>query len=436
MNPPITQPCAQRHRFREEVWTAVRVEAGEPVVVNTGDARLFYQKLDGTDQIIGVRQAVEPQPDPVTYNLLLLSFYLAIALVIFLWIWPLSRDLNKLEKQTKLLGSEIVPDELRIAPTSAVYDLASDFNRMSRRVRDLLASHKEMTYAVSHELRTPLARMKFGLEMANDMQDVQKVKQQLAGVREDVTEMDALVNQLFAYAGFENSDQKLDFQSGDMGALIHQLILRVQSNPTHAQLSFEFKSELNDDAVICEWYLMERAILNLLHNAQRYAKHTISITLRKSAEHFQVIVDDDGPGIPEPERQRIFQSFIRLTDHTNAQTRGLGLGLAIVSKIMQWHGGRAFADASPSGGARRLVQQREGGGRIRREGRPDVAGAAHELVVGLVDLEDDLVAAPGAVEKNVHATHDPGGSRQLACRECTGPHDDSAIRANGDDGVA
>ena len=330
--------------------------SGEPVVVNTSDARFFYRKFGDAEQIIGVRQAVEQQPDPIAYNLLLLSFYLAIALVIFLWIWPLSRDLNKLEKQTKLLGSEIVPDELRIAPTSAVYDLASDFNRMSRRVRDLLASHKEMTYAVSHELRTPLARMKFGLEMANDMQDVHKIKQQLAGVREDVTEMDALVNQLFAYAGFENSDQKLDFQSGDMGALVHQLILRVKSNPAHAQLNYAFSSELSDDAVVCEWYLMERAILNLLHNAQRYAKSTIIVTLRKSNTNFQIIVDDDGPGIPQHERERIFQSFIRLTDHTNAQTRGLGLGLAIVSKIMQWHGGRAFADTSPSGGARVVLE--------------------------------------------------------------------------------
>lgn len=330
--------------------------SGVSVVVNTGEARLFYRKINNSDHIIGVRQPVDGHSNTLTYNLLLLLFYLAIALVIFLWIWPLSRDLNKLEKQTKLLGSEVVPEDLSIAPTSAVHDLASAFNRMSRRVRDLLASHKEMTYAVSHELRTPLARMKFGLEMANDLNDVQKIKKQLAGVREDVTEMDALVNQLFAYAGFENSDQQLDFQPGDMGALIQQLILRVQSNPAHAQLTYEFNSELSDDAVMCEWYLMERAILNLLHNAQRYAKKTITVTLRKADNNFQVIIDDDGPGIPDHERERIFQSFIRLTDHTNAQTRGLGLGLAIVSKIMQWHGGRAFADASPGDGARVVLE--------------------------------------------------------------------------------
>lgn len=333
-----------------------RIISGNPVVVDTGDTRLFYRKLKNQDQIISMRQTVADVPDPLTYNLLLLSFYLAIALVIFLWIWPLSRDLSKLEKQTKLLGSEVVPDELRIAPTSAVYDLASAFNRMARRMRDLLASHKEMTYAVSHELRTPLARMKFGLEMANDLSDPVKIKQQLTGVREDVTEMDNLVNQLFTYAGFENSEQTLDLQPGDMGALIQQLIQRVKAHPAHAQLQYEFTNEVPDATVICEWYLIERAILNLLHNAQRYAKGTIAVTLRQSAGHFQIIVDDDGPGIPVSERQRIFQSFIRLTNHTNAQVRGLGLGLAIVSKIMQWHRGRAFAEEAPSGGARLVLE--------------------------------------------------------------------------------
>ena len=329
--------------------------AGELVVVDSGEARIFYRKVKSAPQIISWRQPRPQTPDPLLYNLLLIAFYLAIALVVFLWVWPLSRDLSKLEKQTRLLGSDTVPAKLQLAPTSAVYDLASAFNRMAQRIRDLLAAHKEMTYAVSHELRTPLARMKFGLEMANDLNDLQKIKQQLAGVREDVTEMDALVNQLFAYAGFEQSDQALDFQPGDMGALIQQLISRVKSTPSGRDLQFEFINRLEGEWVVCEWYLMERAILNLLHNAQRYAAEKIRVTLEKAGGLYRIAVDDDGPGVPEGERERIFQSFIRLTDHTNAQTRGLGLGLAIVQRIMRWHKGRAFADVAPIGGARLLL---------------------------------------------------------------------------------
>lgn len=342
------------HSYEDFANTRIfeKISVGEPVLVETEEARFLYQRLRPSELIIRIRQELPDAPDPLIYNLLLLVFYLAIALVIFIWVWPLSRDLDKLEKQTKLVGSDAVPPQLRIAPSSAVYDLASAFNRMGQRVRDLLASHKEMTYAVSHELRTPLARMKFGLEMANDFDDVQKIKKQLAGVREDVTEMDLLVNQLFAYAGFEHSDGKLDLQPGDMDAFIQHLISRAQSTPTQKELHYQFTNELGDELVVCEWYLMERVILNLLHNAQRYAKSQIHVILRKAGEKYQILVDDDGPGIPPQERERIFQSFIRLTDHTNAQTRGLGLGLAIVRRIIQWHNGKAFAGVSPLGGAR------------------------------------------------------------------------------------
>lgn len=342
------------HSYEDFANTRIfeKISVGEPVLVETEEARFLYQRLRSSELIIRIRQELPDAPDPLIYNLLLLVFYLAIALVIFIWVWPLSRDLDKLEKQTKLVGSDAVPPQLRIAPSSAVYDLASAFNRMGQRVRDLLASHKEMTYAVSHELRTPLARMKFGLEMANDFDDVQKIKKQLAGVREDVTEMDLLVNQLFAYAGFEHSDGKLDLQPGDMDAFIQHLISRAQSTPTQKELHYQFTNELGDELVVCEWYLMERVILNLLHNAQRYAKSQIHVILRKAGEKYQLLVDDDGPGIPPQERERIFQSFIRLTDHTNAQTRGLGLGLAIVRRIIQWHNGKAFAGVSPLGGAR------------------------------------------------------------------------------------
>lgn len=346
------------HSFEDFANTRLfeQISSGEPVLVETGDSRILYRKLDGENTILGLRQKATDAPDPLMYNFLLLVFYLAIALVIFLWVWPLSRDLSKLEKQTKLLGSDVVPEDLRIAPTSAVYDLASAFSRMSQRIRDLLASHKEMTYAVSHELRTPLARMKFGLEMANDMTDVQKIKLQLAGVREDVTEMDSLVNQLFAYAGIEHSEQQLDLQPGDMGALIQQLISRAKGTPVYAQLQYEFINELKNETVVCEWYLMERAILNLLHNAQRYAREKIVVSLAKADSFYLIRVDDDGPGVPEGERERIFQSFVRLTNHTNAQTRGLGLGLAIVQRVMRWHNGRAYAERAPLGGARIVLE--------------------------------------------------------------------------------
>lgn len=332
---------------------ADRIAAGVLTVVDSGDnSKRYYQKLSNSQSVISWRQPQPAQRPNLLYETLLVVFYLLIALVIFIWIWPLSRDLAKLEKQTKVLGYHSAPENLHIGQTSAVHDLASAFNRMAQRIRDLLTTQKEMTYAVSHELRTPLARMKFGLEMASALNDMDRVKAMLAGVREDVSEMDLLVNQLLAYAEFDQQQRSLDFQMGDLDALIRQLIERVSQSSTDKPMEFVFENALQGAPVYCEWYLMERALLNVLQNAQRFAHSQVFIWLGKEQGQYRVLVDDDGPGVPEPDRTRVFQSFVRLKNSVNSQARGFGLGLSIVQRIMCWHGGNAAVEQAPIGGAR------------------------------------------------------------------------------------
>lgn len=333
-------------RLEEGAWTAV--DGGS-------SGTHYYQKLPGSNNVIGWREAHATPPRSLLYEALLVAFYLAMAVVILIWIWPLSRDLAKLERQTKHLGYQSAPEDLHIGPTSAVYDLASAFNRMAQRVRDLLTTQKEMTYAVSHELRTPLARMKFGLEMAAAFDDIERVRGKLAGVREDVTEMDLLVNQLLAYADFEQQERALDVQSGDLGALVTQLIARLQKCGGDRSVEVVFENALHGQAVHCEWYLMERALLNVLQNAQRFAQAQIVVGLSLTKGYYTVTIDDDGPGVVEVDRRRIFQSFVRLNNSFNAGTRGFGLGLSIVQRIMSWHSGSVQVEQAPIGGARFIL---------------------------------------------------------------------------------
>ena len=330
-----------------------RINAGEWVAVDSGaDGMRYYQKMPNSPSVISWQQSSVISSRPLLYRLLLVAFYLFIALVIFFWVWPLSRDLAKLEKQTRILGYHSTPENLHISQASAVYDLASAFNRMAQRVRDLLLTQKEMTYAVSHELRTPLARMKFGLEMAGVYSDSERIKRQLIGVREDVTEMDQLVNQLLAYAEFEQQERSLDCQAGDLGALVQQLIQRVALMNNDTAVNIVFDNGLSDEPVWCEWYLMERAILNVLQNARRFARTQVFVSLNREGSQYQLWVDDDGPGVPVEERSRILQSFVRLNNQVNSQSRGFGLGLSIVQRIMRWHSGSVTVDQAPIGGAR------------------------------------------------------------------------------------
>jgi signal transduction histidine kinase len=96
---------------------------------------------------------------------------------------------------------------------------------------------------------------------------------------------------------------------------------------------------------------METVLKNLLYNATRYAKHSIVVTFATVDGVNQLFVDDDGPGIPEAERHRVFESFVQLERPAGRKT-GFGLGLAIVKRGVEWHGGEVSVTDSPSGGAR------------------------------------------------------------------------------------
>lgn len=329
-----------------------KILAGEIVPVNTSDARISWYKRLGQSQQVLVLAAPSADPNHSTiYSGLLVIFYLGIAVVIFLWVWPLSRDLGKLEKQTRHIGKDGVFEPLAIAPSSTVYPLADAFNKMARRIRELISSHREMTYAVSHELRTPLARMKFALAMTDTSAANDQQKNSLESVRQDITEMEDLISSLLLYAGFEQSSGKLDKRDGYMKELLDEMLARLnRGRPCAATIEI---LDLTPGAVFnCEWKLMETVIQNLLQNAARFARSRIRIQLKATESECQLSVEDDGPGIPEADRERVFDSFVRLYNEDSTQIGGFGLGLAIVRRVMQWHQGKVILSESEWGGAK------------------------------------------------------------------------------------
>lgn len=306
---------------------------------------IIYHRLGQTQHVLALKQHGEPAQNGSVYFILLVVFYLCLALVIYIWVWPLSRDLNRLEKQTRLVGKDGAAPLVELRRGSHVQALADAFNSMSVRIKELLASRKEMTYAVSHELRTPLARMKFALEMAAETPDVHLMREQLLSVREDVAALDKFVSEFLNYASFDQSEQRLDMQEGDFLAFCQSIVGELENE------SVQIKILAHDENlhVSCDWQLMERVITNLLQNALRYAEKNVQVVLARKENHFLVCVEDDGPGIPEQERARVFQSFVRLQHKQDK--KGYGLGLAIVKRIMQWHGGKASVTESSLGGA-------------------------------------------------------------------------------------
>ena len=336
------------------------LHAGKILAASSNGNIIWYKRLAQTDQVVMLSVPVSDDRESPFYRLLLIVFYLAIALAIYVWVWPLSRDSKKLEVQTRALGKDGVPETLKISPTSTLYPLAQAFNYMAQRLRELITSHREMTNAVSHELRTPLARMKFALAMIEEEKLDEKSRRQLRSLEQDIAEMESLISALLAYAGFEQKTQQLKQTGGYMRDLLDELQLRFARHDQR-NLQLEACDTSNNAEFMCEWKLIETVLQNFINNAARYAKTRIRIELMQTLNEYIIAVEDDGPGIPANERERVFDSFVRLyyaeqdDDHTsgNSATGGFGLGLAIVKRIMQWHHGSAqFVEPQTLGGAR------------------------------------------------------------------------------------
>ena len=311
-----------------------------------GELQLYKRISNSTDII---RITLPPQVAPKSsylYEILISLFYGSIGLVVFIWVWPLMRDVRKLERHTQHVGKHSLPDPVSVLPGSAVSHLASAFNQMAERIKELLASHKEMTYAVSHELRTPLARMKFALAMLKSNNSDSQQCPHAMSIAQDIDEMDALITQLLTYAGYEQEDGPLKQQDGDMAFLISELIQRAKGSHPNTNITVTLECPEGGTHVHCDWHLMERAIFNLIHNALRFAESAILVTLTQSSSKYIITVEDDGPGIPQDQQTRVFESFVRLDSKPNEQVRGFGLGLAIVQRVMKWHEGQAIVTKS------------------------------------------------------------------------------------------
>jgi two-component system, OmpR family, sensor kinase len=211
-----------------------------------------------------------------------------------------------------------------------------------------------MTNAVSHELRTPLARMKFALAMVDLEKLDEKSKQHIASLEMDISDMESLINSLLIYAGFEQQTQKLLLTSGNISDLLEHISRNFHRSHLTNKLQLQIFDQSESQAFNCEWKLMETALQNLLSNAARFATNFIKLSACISTSEYQLIVEDDGPGIPPESRQRVTESFVRLYDEHQSGS-GFGLGLAIVKRIMQWHKGGLTIEQSPELGGAKLI---------------------------------------------------------------------------------
>lgn len=260
-------------------------------------------------------------------------------------IHPLERKLKKMESAVRRIRGGDLSARAQVQGSDEVSQLAHAFNGMAEHIQRLIDSQREMTRAVSHELRTPVARLRFGMEMLAETDDGDQRYDQLQLLDQDVEQLNQLIDEILTYAKLEQGTPSLKFETIELKTLMHRVSQETMALNTG--LIIEVNEHEADVRVEAEMRYLHRILQNLAGNALRYARTRVRISGGVRGNSAWIRVEDDGPGIPEKDRERIFEPFARLDDSRTRSSGGYGLGLSIVQRIAFWHGGSMEVGQSP-----------------------------------------------------------------------------------------
>lgn len=293
-------------------------------------------------------------PFQLSAGITLFSLFL-LSLGVYGLILPLERKIRQVRYALNKMKSGDLSLRVPIEGTDEMANLASSYNNMSDHIQRLIEAQRELMRAVSHELRTPVARIRFGMEMLAEEDDYNYRIQQVDMIDKDIEALNTLIDEIMTYAKLEQGTPSLDFEEIILVEVLDQVAMETEALKTQKEIELIAPSlVLKVDA---ERRYLHRVVQNLVGNAVRYCDHKVRISGGIRADgHAYVCVEDDGPGIPEQERARIFEAFARLDDSRTRASGGYGLGLSIVSRIAYWFGGEVHVDQSPNlGGARFMM---------------------------------------------------------------------------------
>lgn len=323
-----------------------RLRGGEIVALD--DQYTFLQRIPRSHYVLAVG------PVPYLYYLhqmrlldIALIAFIAISLAfpVFIWMRPHWQDMLKLEAAAQRFGDGHLNERIHFDEGSSFERLGIAFNQMADNINALIASKKQLIDGIAHELRTPLVRLRYRLEMSDNLSAAES-----QALNRDISQLEALIEELLTYARLDRPQNELHLSEPDLPLWLSTHLADIQA--VTPDKTVRIKTLAQGHYAALDMRLMERVLDNLLNNALRYCHSTVETSLLLSGNRATLIVEDDGPGIAPENREHIFEPFVRLDPSRDRSTGGCGLGLAIVHSIALAMGGTVNCDTSELGGAR------------------------------------------------------------------------------------
>lgn len=327
-----------------------KAELAQNLLVTRDNYTQFISNIDGGSQLLSIKLPPEPSLMPFYITAAYMMLAVLIGIVLFFWVRPHWRDLEKLRLAAERFGDNDLSVRIQLSKRSNIRDLAEHFNLMAARIEGLIANQRELTNAVSHELRTPIARLSFELDQLKQQPDASQSRELIADMYADLGELEEMVSELLTYASLERGATVIKRENIQATNWLDSVVgsVALEAEAAGVQLLI---GECRLDTVRIEPRFMARAVINLLRNAIRYAEQKVEVTLVRTGDYYEVRVNDDGPGVPLEGREKIFEPFSRLDASRDRRTGGFGLGLALVRRVSQSHGGQVEVGESVWGGA-------------------------------------------------------------------------------------
>ena len=327
-----------------------KTELAQNLLVIRHDYTQFISNIDGGSQLLSIKLPPEPSLMPFYIAAAYLMLAVLLGIVLYFWVRPHWRDLEKLRLAAERFGDNDLSARIQLSKRSNIRDLAEHFNLMAARIEGLIANQRELTNAVSHELRTPIARLSFELDQLKQQPDASQNRELIADMYADLGELEEMVSELLTYASLERGATVISRENIQAANWLDSVVgsVALEAEAAGVQLLI---GECRVDEVRIEPRFMARAVINLLRNAIRYAEQRVEVSLVRIGDQYEVQVNDDGPGVPLAGREKIFEPFSRLDASRDRRTGGFGLGLALVRRVSQSHGGQVEVGDSPWGGA-------------------------------------------------------------------------------------